>query len=502
MGKAVDSKLIARYKKEQVLALASRSLTSVVAHFALFVFVAVITPMKTDHPLVLAAFGTLIFVISSIRILMAKKVPKRFDLAPRTWVNIILGLNLVSGILWGILGLIMAVYYPLEWPMLFTLVIICGLAAGATSSLGPHFSLSMNFTLLMMVPVCLWGFFNGSSLGIGVGFLCAFSMFMFIRMAKDNYLWYWESMANTEKIQSDTTTMEGVFKGVHDNADLLNQTSINLSEFSGDMALNAEKMAAKLSSVAGIAEKVNANSSSMVSLMAQATNNFTNIAASTEEMTATITDIAQSTEKTSEITTRAVDQSESAVAQMALLGESATAINKITDAIGDISEQIKLLALNATIEAARAGEAGKGFAVVATEIKVLAVQTSESASEINRQVKEIQEATHRSTREMDAITGVVQEANTRVVGIARAVEEQSAATNEVAKNINEASAGFSSVNQMMEENDEGLKQVSHDISQLEETAKGVESGAARVDQNAGTLLTLAREMVKMVDSPA
>jgi methyl-accepting chemotaxis protein len=80
------------------------------------------------------------------------------------------------------------------------------------------------------------------------------------------------------------------------------------------------------------------------------------------------------------------------------------------------------------------------------------------------------------------------------------VEEQSCATNEVAKNINEASAGFSSVNKMMEENDAGLQQVAHDISQLEETAKGVEAGAARVDQNAGTLLTLAREMVTLVDS--
>ena len=336
---------------------------------------------------------------------------------------------------------------------------------------------------------------------IGLGILCAFSMFMFIRMAKDNYLWYWESMANTEKIQSTTGTMEGVFKGVHDNAALLNQTSTKLSEFSGDMARNAAEMTAKLSGVAGIAEKVNTNSTSMVSLMAQTTNNFSNIASATEQMTATITDIAQSTDKTCEITTRAVEQSEAATAQMALLGESATAINKITDAIGDISEQINLLALNATIEAARAGEAGKGFAVVATEIKVLAVQTSESASEINRQVREIQDATQRSTREMDAITGIVQEANTRVGGISRAVEEQSAATNEVAKNINEASAGFYSANQMMEENDEGLKQVAQDISALEETATGVEAGAAQVDHNAATLLTLAGEMVKMVDSP-
>lgn len=501
MGKAVDPKLILRYKKEQVLALASRSLTSVIAHFALFIFVAVITPMRMDHPMVLATFGILIFVISGIRIVMAKKVPRGFDLAPRAWVNMIIGFNLVSGILWGILGLVMAIYYPLEWPLFFTLVILCGLAAGATSSLGPHFALSRNFTLLMMVPITLWGFFYGS-LGMGVGILCAFSSFMFIRMAKDNYLWYWESMVSNEKIQADTITMETVFKGVHDNAAHLNQASKNLSEYSGDMTLNATDMAKKLSGVAGIADQVNTNSHSMVSIMEQATHNFSNIASAAEQMTANITQIAQSTEKTCEITTRAVAQSEAAASQMTILGESATAINKITDAIGDISEQINLLALNATIEAARAGEAGKGFAVVATEIKALAVQTSGSAGEISRQVKEIQEATQGSAGEMDAISRVVQEANKRVENISRDVEEQSAATNEVAKNINEASAGFESVNQMMGENDVGLKQVSHDISQLEETAKGVEAGASQVDKNADTLLIQAREMVRMVDLSA
>ncbi|MCP3941564.1 MAG: hypothetical protein GY710_08795 [Desulfobacteraceae bacterium] len=502
MGRTVDPALIVRYKKEQVMALAKRSLTSVMAHFALFVFVAVVTPMKTDHPMILAWFGVVIFVISGIRIGMAKKVLAGFDLAPITWAKTMLGFNLLSGVLWGILSVMIAIYYPLEWPLFFTLVIVCGLAAGATSSLGPHFSLSRSFTLLMMLPIALWGVSNGSALGLGVGLLCVFSMFMFIRMAKDNYLWYWDSMADNEKIQSGTLTMEAVFKGVYDNAAHLNKTSKSLYEFSGDMARNAADMASKLSGVAGITDQVNTNSNSMVSFMEQATNNFSNIASATEEMTATINDIAQSTEKSCEITTRAVAQSQAAATQMAILGESAIAINKITDVIEGISKQINLLALNATIEAARAGEAGKGFAVVAKEIKELAVQTSGSANEISHQVKEIQEATQKSAGEMDIISGIVQEVNTRVEGITKAVEEQSVATNEVAKNISEASAGFILANRMMEENEKGLKQVSHDIFQLEETAKGVEAGATRVDQDADTLLTQAREMVRMVDLPA
>lgn len=502
MRKTVDGALIARFKKEQVLELARRSLTSVVAHFVLFAFVAVITPLKQDHPTVLIILGGLVFAISSVRMILAKKVPEHYDNAPARWGGTMFCLNCVSGIIWGVIGLLMAVYYPLEWPFYVTLVISCGLAAGATSSLGPHLNLSRIFTISMLSPISVWGIINGSSLGIAMAVLCAFSIFMYIRMARDNYLWYWDSVASQEKIQAHTQTVETLFNGMHYNAESLNHASRDLSGFSGGMTENARDMTAKLSDVVGFTQKVNHNAQSMAALMEQATGNFTNIASATEEMSSTIRDIAGSTEKTQAITVRAVKQSEKAAAEMAALGESAQAINQITQAIEDISAQINLLALNATIEAARAGEAGKGFAVVASEIKELAIQTSGSAGEITRQVRGIQEATNRSAREMDAITQVVKEANHRVSGITDAVEEQSAATNEVARNINEASAGFNEVNRMMGENDENLNQVADYVSSLDTAAKGVEDGAATVNDHAETLLRLANEMVRQKENVA
>ncbi|MBE1556207.1 methyl-accepting chemotaxis protein [Sporosarcina limicola] len=75
---------------------------------------------------------------------------------------------------------------------------------------------------------------------------------------------------------------------------------------------------------------------------------------------------------------------------MDTLEQSSINIQKITAIITAISNQTNLLALNAAIEAARAGQHGKGFAVVAEEVRKLAEQSKESASEIEDMIKFIQ----------------------------------------------------------------------------------------------------------------
>ena len=62
--------------------------------------------------------------------------------------------------------------------------------------------------------------------------------------------------------------------------------------------------------------------------------------------------------------------------------KSVDQVNSLTDEILNIADQTNLLSLNASIEAARAGEAGKGFAVVASEIGSLALDSSQTASNI------------------------------------------------------------------------------------------------------------------------
>lgn len=73
----------------------------------------------------------------------------------------------------------------------------------------------------------------------------------------------------------------------------------------------------------------------------------------------------------------------------------------LTSDIMAIASQTNLLALNASIEAAHAGETGRGFAVVAEEIKKLAQNSSETAS----QIQEI------SNIVLNAVSGLAQEAS-------------------------------------------------------------------------------------------
>lgn len=168
------------------------------------------------------------------------------------------------------------------------------------------------------------------------------------------------------------------------------------------------------------------------------------------------------------------------------LSKQTIEIENITKVITDITEQTNLLALNAAIEAARAGEQGKGFAVVANEVRNLAEQSKNSASQIVKLTADIQVDTknvetsiEQSLKNAKQGVQVIDEAGTAFLNIIGAIqtmggqiEEISAATEEISASAEEVSASVQEI----------ASQANEASAQTEQNSGAVDAQIATIEE--------------------
>jgi len=169
------------------------------------------------------------------------------------------------------------------------------------------------------------------------------------------------------------------------------------------------------------------------------------------------------------------------------LGIQSQEIQMITEVITGISDQTNLLALNAAIEAARAGEHGKGFAVVADEVRKLAEQSKESASNIVTltsgiltEIQEVEKMIEANLSAVDQGVDTIQIAEQSFMEIAAAVEKMMDRTAEVSAVTEEISAS--------------AEQVAASISEIATNAQGVTESIGHVAQEVETQTASTQEI--------
>ena len=293
-------------------------------------------------------------------------------------------------------------------------------------------------------------------------------------------------------------TIQKIIKDVAQNANQVREASVELSEISKQMTSGAEQTSEKANVVAAAGEEMSSNMSSVAAATEEAATNVNMVATAAEQMITTINEIAQNSEKASNITSKAVDQTQSASNKVDELGSAANEIGKVVETITEISEQVNLLALNATIEAARAGEAGKGFAVVANEIKDLAKQTAEATQEIKGKIGAIQGSTGATVTEIGQILKVINDVNDIVSTIATAVEEQSVTTREIAQNVAQASKGIQEVNENVAQSSIVAGDIAKDIENVNQASGEMSNSSNHVNMSAEALARLSETLNGMV----
>lgn len=207
---------------------------------------------------------------------------------------------------------------------------------------------------------------------------------------------------------SVTVSLDGKDE-ITDLANAMQDMQHKLHDLVAQVSANSEQVNAAAREIFGAVDGQAAASAEMSSSVAEITSTM-------EELSASSTQIADHSKSVVDIANQTLDGSrkgsdamqtvitrmsnisadnQHSLREIVDLGAKSKQISKVMEIINAVADQTKLIAFNAALEASSAGEAGKRFSVVAGEIRRLADSVTESTSEIESKINEIQDSISR-----------------------------------------------------------------------------------------------------------
>ncbi len=311
------------------------------------------------------------------------------------------------------------------------------------------------------------------------------------------------------------------------------QTAGNLSEIadelknSTDIAKSAEEVASAAEELSSAVQEINRSASQIMIALDQIRKGAQTSAAAATESSAAVTQIEKGAQLAE---SRAGSAKERAEAIKALMGENkqhidalirsisegsdstrqsmqqikelelvSRKIDKIVDAITQVSIQTNMLAVNGSIEAARAGEYGKGFVVVATDIRNLAHDSAENADRIKDLVKGIQDQIGMVGRDLSEIMTSAMAEVEKAKSISTNLISMEADVAEVVKGNLEAMLSAQEIAGALTQVKVGVDQVSASAQQAEKAAEEAATAAKQQSQAAEELSSAIEEIASLAD---
>jgi len=194
-----------------------------------------------------------------------------------------------------------------------------------------------------------------------------------------------------------------------------------------------------------------------------------------------------------------VDSTQGSIKQVKDLELVSRKIDKIVDAITQVSIQTNMLAVNGSIEAARAGEYGKGFVVVATDIRNLAHDSAENADRIKDLVKAIQDQIGLVGRDLHTIVSAATAEMEKTRAITANLVRIDGDVAQIEQGNREAVSAAQEIVTAMGQVKVAVEQVSAAAAEAEKAAEQASSAAKQQSQGAEELSAAIEEIASLAD---
>jgi peptide/nickel transport system substrate-binding protein len=204
-----------------------------------------------------------------------------------------------------------------------------------------------------------------------------------------------------ENLQTLSNLSQSTSSSVMSMATSINQVSENadeLGQFVEETAIAIEDMATTVRKVADSTEALAESAEKTARAMEAIDNSTRSIGESVNQTTMLADEVARTADSGSQLVgetatsvSKIKEAIDAATETITRLGKRSDQIGEVTHVINEIADRTHLLALNAAILAAQAGTQGRGFRIVADEIKELSERTSASTREIEEVIKAVRE---------------------------------------------------------------------------------------------------------------
>ncbi len=305
----------------------------------------------------------------------------------------------------------------------------------------------------------------------------------------------------------------GVFKMVHDLRGLIGDVSLNSEQVattSVELSANVQQSSATIEEITSSVQEVAMRTETQSEAVNHMNDTVTTISHDLTEISVFTKEVAQNANVATSTAYAGNETIQKAVAQLAItsdkiehtafiiqrLNDYSNEIGQIVNLISAITDQTNLLALNASIEAARAGEHGKGFAVVAEEVRKLADQSQNAASDIQARINGVKEESLQAVEAMAISTQNLQESSVMF-------KAAGASFQEIYTDVSSLSTKFDGTQQSIEQLTTALSEMSHTMQQVNDSiatsAANTQNVAAASEEQSASIEEITHSAMNLSD---